>query len=136
MIGKSIGGAVLAGAALVAAGVLGLRALLGGGPPVVAGMALGFGLGAGGAALEVVLTRRALAREPGRALHVVLAGMGLRLVVLMLLTVAFHSLPSVNETAFALAFVGGFLASLPAVGVVSGAHRASSSGSPGKEVHG
>lgn len=123
MSGKSIGGAVILGAVLLAAAAAALRALLGGSAPVVLGMAVGFGLGAGGAALEVVVMLRALEKAPSRALNVVLAGLGVRLLVLMLLTVLFHWVPAVSETAFALSFVGGFVAALPAIGVVSGAMR-------------
>ena len=127
---QSIGGAVLGGAVLLAAVAYGLHALLGGGSAVVLGMAVGFGLGVAGAALEVVLMFRAFKKAPEKALNVVLGGLGARLLVVMVLTVVFHFVPAVSETAFALSFVGGFIASLPVVGVVSGAHRTS------RAVHG
>jgi hypothetical protein len=131
MSGKSIVGAVLAGAVLAAAAAAGLRALLGGSAPVVLGMAVGFALGAGGAALEVVVMARAMGKDPRRAMNVVLGGLGIRLVVLMLLTVVFHFLlPAVNETAFALSFVAGFVAALPAVGMVSLGRRGPSPAAP------
>jgi hypothetical protein len=140
MRGKSIVGAVLIGAVLMAAAVVALRALLGGSGPVVLGMVLGLGLGAGGAALEVVLMLRALETNPSSALNVVLGGLGVRLLVLVLMTVVFHWVPAVNETAFALAFVAGFVASLPAIAVVSGRLRGgdprADHGANHGEVHG
>lgn len=123
MSGKAIGGAVAAGAVLAAGCAVALLSLLGSSAPVIAGLAIGLGLGAGGAVLEVLLMGRAFRKDPRKAVNLVLTGLGLRFLVLMLLTVAFHWVPAVDETAFAISFVGGFVACLPAIGVVSGAGR-------------
>lgn len=115
----SIPAAACASAAILAASAWGIVSFLGTGAGVIRGLGLGLLLGYGGGAAELVFVRRALARPLHHAMTIVLAGMGIRLLVLlggaMLLAVTGAADPS----AYALAFLAGFFAFLPVLGAVA-----------------
>ena len=106
---------VLAGAAILGACAAGALALRGTGDGAVRGVLLGAGVGASGTVLEALLMARALALPKGDALLVVLGGFGVRLVVLVAASLALHATGFADPIAFALSFVGGFLAGTPLV---------------------
>jgi hypothetical protein len=104
---------ILAGLGILAAAAAGALAIRGGDPWVVRGVALGAGLGAAGSVLEAFLVQGALRRPRGQALGIVLAGFGLRLGFLLVATLVLDATGLADAVAFALCFLGGFLASLP-----------------------
>ncbi len=117
VLSAAAGLGVLAG---VAWAVVSLR---GGGVAALRGAELGVLLGAGGLVLEAILVHRALGQPRGRALRIVLGGFLARLVLLAGVSFALAAGTFADAPAFALCFLGGFLASLPflAVAVRGGA---------------
>src|SRR3990167_4378575 len=111
--------AAAASLGILAAVAWGVTAYLGTGQEVVRGLGLGFLLGAGGGVVEIAFMRRALERPLNRALRVVLAGFGLRILALFAGTVFFMATRHADPAAFALAFLGGFLAFLPVLGALT-----------------
>ncbi len=105
----------LAGIAVLAAVAAGVVAFRGDDAAVIRGVALGAGLGAAGSVVEAILVHDALRRPRGQALRIVLLGFGLRLAFLLGATLALDATGVADAASFALCFLGGFLASLPAL---------------------
>ena len=110
--------ALAAGFALLAAVAFGVLSFRGTGPEAVRGVVLGVLLGAGGSVLEAVLVQKALRQPRGPALLIVLGGFLLRLVLLVVVTLAVDAAKFADGAAFALCFLGGFLASIPVLWAV------------------
>jgi len=104
--------------AATAAGVILLR---GAEPPALRGLALGAGLGAVGAVFEAVLVVRGLALPRGHALRVVIAGFGIRLAVLATGAILLRDGAFADPAAFAVSFVGAFLAGVPVLAAAAAA---------------
>ena len=104
----------LAGVAVLGGASVGVLAFRGSGPEALRGVALGAGLGALGAVLEAVMVVRAFSFPRGDALRIVLAGFGGRLIALVAGTLLLRATGFADPLAFALSFVGGFLAGVPA----------------------
>jgi hypothetical protein len=106
---------------LSAAGSLAVLALfavavvhvLGRSGPVIAGGALGLVLGWGSSAFELRLMRPHLHSDFPRALRILTAGFGLRVLGVLIGLVALDATGLVDGVAFAVGFVGGFFAFLP-----------------------
>jgi hypothetical protein len=106
-------------AALVA--IVALRGLEG---PVLAGLAIGAGLGGLNLAVGGFLLSWALRRRPKAALAVSLGGFFVRLGLLLGLTYAFWSVPSVDAVTFAIGFVVFFFLFLVVeIGIVGRASK-------------
>jgi hypothetical protein len=123
--------ALLAG--VVVAVAVGTVVLLvrGTGGAAVAGTAWGFGLGAAGSILEGVMVTRALRRPKGRgALGIFMGGFGIRLVTLMGVALWFHRSGTADPIAFALCYLGGFLAGLPVLAAAIAPRRSGAAPAP------
>ena len=110
---------ILAGLVVLAAAAAGVIAYRGDDGAVIRGVALGAGLGAAASVVEALLVHDALRRPRGQALRVVLLGFGFRLVFLLAGTLVLDALKVADAAAFALCFLAGFLASLPALAAVT-----------------
>lgn len=113
---------------LAALGILlavagGIAAFLGTSPAVLKGAALGLALGAGGLAVETLVLRRALEEGMQSSLRVLLGGFGVRILVVFLGTLGLQRSGLADGTAFALAFVGGFVAFLPVLASLTRGRR-------------
>jgi hypothetical protein len=106
---------ILAGLVVLAAAAAGVIAFRGDDGAVLRGVGLGAGLGAAGSVVEALLVHDALRRPKGQALRVVLLGFGFRLAFLLGATLVLDALKVADAAAFALCFLAGFLASLPAL---------------------
>jgi len=115
--------ASVAGLGILAATAASVLILVGRGPGVPLGVALGAGLGAAGIVLEAGLLVRALALPRGQALGIVTAGFAVRLAVLACGALLLRKSGVADPSAFAMAFVGGFFAGIPVVAVVSSSFR-------------
>ncbi len=119
MIRGSVPMAILAAGAILAAVGWGILAFLGTGVEVVRGLGLGYLLGAGGCAAEIVFVRRALERPLQQALRVVFAGLAIRIFVLLGGALGLMATGIADPSAYALAFLGGFFAFLPVLAAVT-----------------
>jgi hypothetical protein len=97
--------------------------LRGTGTPSTRGIAVGLGLGAGGTALEGFMVTRALKGAGNKALGIFLGGFGIRLIALMGIALWFHYSGVADPVAFALCFVGGFLAGLPLLAAATASRK-------------
>lgn len=113
-----------AGLGILLASAGGVLALRGAEPGALAGVALGAGLGAAGAVLEALLVVRALSMPRSHALRVVIGGFGIRLAVLACGLLLLRDGSFADPASFALSFVGGFLAGIPAVAAAASASGA------------
>ncbi len=120
--------AVAAGILVLAAVAYGVLSIRGSGPGAVRGVALGVLLGAGGSVLEAFLVRHALRQPRGPALRIILGGFLLRLVLLVVVSLAAESTGFADGAAFALCFLGGFLASIPVLGAAVVGHPPAGNG--------
>ena len=106
---------IFAGLLVLAATAAGVIAFRGGDGGVIRGVALGAGLGAAGSVVESLLVHEALRRPKGQALRVVLLGFSFRLAFLLGATLVLDATGLADAASFALCFLGGFLASFPAL---------------------
>lgn len=120
MTNRSTVGALLAGLGILALVAWAVVAYRGGDAAAIRGAGIGAGLGAAGSLLEAWLVTDALRRPRGQALRIVLLGFLFRLVLLVGISLILKSTGLADAAAFALCFLGGFLASLPLLAAATG----------------